>query len=106
MANEYANVARNYIYEMMGTEEPSLFSVALEPLEPVSPRKMLNTVLGGLVGGLLMAAILVVRFIRDDKIKTADDITNYIGHTHAGPSFRRLGRRGKSSAKSRGRQGR
>ena len=79
MANEYANVARNYIYEMMGTEEPSLFSVALEPLEPVSPRKMLNTVLGGLVGGLLMAAILVVRFIRDDKIKTADDITNYIG---------------------------
>ena len=38
-----------------------------------------NTVLGGLVGGLLMAAILVVRFIRDYKIKTADDITNYIG---------------------------
>lgn len=105
MANEYANVARNYIYEMMGTEEPSLFSVALEPLEPVSPRKMLNTVLGGLVGGLLMAAILVVRFIRDDKIKTADDITNYIGIPTLAivPA---LGSQRKSSAKSRGRQGR
>ena len=105
MANEYANVARNYIYEMMGTEEPSLFSVALEPLEPVSPRKMLNTVLGGLVGGLLMAAILVVRFIPDDKIKTADDITNYIGIPTLAivPA---LGSQRKSSAKSRGRQGR
>lgn len=105
MANEYANVARNYIYEMMGTEEPSLFSVALEPLEPVSPRKMLNTVLGGLVGGLLMAAILVVRFIRDDKIKTADDITNYIGIPTLAivPA---LGSQRKSSAKSKGRQGR
>ena len=105
MANEYANVARNYIYEMMGTEEPSLFSVALEPLEPVSPRKMLNTVLGGLVAGLIMAAILVVRFIRDDKIKTADDITNYIGIPTLAivPA---LGSQRKSSAKSKGRQGR
>lgn len=105
MANEYANVARNYIYEMMGTEEPSLFSVALEPLEPVSPRKMLNTVLGALVAGLIMAAILVVRFIRDDKIKTADDITNYIGIPTLAivPA---LGSQRKSSAKSRGRQGR
>lgn len=105
MANEYANVARNYIYEMMGTEEPSLFSVALEPLEPVSPRKMLNTVLGGLVAGLIMAAILVVRFIRDDKIKTADDITNYIGIPTLAivPA---LGSQRKFSAKSRGRQGR
>ena len=105
MANEYANVARNYIYEMMGTEEPSLFSVALEPLEPVRPRKVLNTVLGGLVAGLLMAAILVVRFIRDDKIKTADDITNYIGIPTLAivPA---LGSQRKSSAKSRGRQGR
>ena len=105
MANEYANVARNYIYEMMGTEEPSLFSVALEPLEPVSPRKVLNTVLGGLVAGLLMAAILVVRFIRDDKIKTVDDITKYIGIPTLAivPA---LGSQRKSSAKSKGRQGR
>ena len=105
MANEYANVARNYIYEMMGTEEPSLFSVALKPVDPVSPRKMLNTVLGALVAGLIMAAILVGRFIRDDKIKTADDITNYIGIPTLAivPA---LGSQRKSSAKSRGRQGR
>ncbi len=79
MANEYARVAKNYIYEVMGSEEPSIFSTALEPLDPVSPRKTLNTVLGFLVGGLLMTGFLVVRFIMDDKIKTADDITKYLG---------------------------
>ena len=53
--------------------------MALQPTEPVSPRKTLNTVLGALVGGLVMAAILVVRFIMDDKIKTSEDITKYLG---------------------------
>lgn len=105
MANEYANVARDYIYRMMGTDEPSLFSEALEPLDPVSPRKTLNTVLGGLVGGLLMAAFLVVRFIMDDKIKTADDITKYIGIPTLAivPA---VGPQRKASAKPKGRQGR
>lgn len=106
MANEYARVARDYIYNMMGTDEPSFFSVALEPLDPVSPRKALNTILGLLVAGLIMAAILVVRFIRDDKIKTADDITKYIGIPTLAivPAVGTQSRR--YSAQSKGRQGR
>ena len=39
MANEYADVARNYIYEVMGTDEPSLFSVALQPTDACEPEK-------------------------------------------------------------------
>ena len=90
---------------MMGTEEPSLFSVALQPTEPVSPRKTLNTVLGALIAGLVMAAILVVRFIMDDKIKTAEDITKYIGIPTLAivPA---VGSQKKASAKPKGRQGR
>lgn len=105
MANEYANVARDYIYEMMGTEEPSLFSVALEPLEPVSPRKALNTFLGALIAGVVVAAILVVRFVMDDKLKTAEDITKYIGIPTLAivPA---VGSQKKASAKPKGRQGR
>ena len=79
MAGANADAAKRFITETMGTDEPSLFSVALQPTEPVSPRKTLNTVLGALVGGLVMAAILVVRFIMDDKIKTSEDITKYLG---------------------------
>ena len=79
MANEYANVACDYIYQVMGTEEPRLFSEALQPTSPVSPNKTRNTILGGLLGGLLLAAVYVVRFILDDKIKTSDDISKYLG---------------------------
>ena len=79
MANEYAKVAQKYIHETMASEEPSVFSTALQPLEPVSPRKLRNTLLGGFVGVFLMAALLVVRFLMDDKIKTTDDISKYIG---------------------------
>ena len=105
MANEYADVARNYIYEVMGTDEPSLFSVALQPTTPVSPRKTLNTVLGALVGGLVMAAILVVRFIMDDKIKTSEDITKYLGIPTLAivPA---IGSQKKAAARPRERQGR
>ena len=92
MANEYADVARNYIYEVMGTDEPSLFSVALQPTEPVSPRKTLNTVLGALVGGLVMAAIwscALSWMTRSRLPKTSPSILAY----PRWPSFRRSGRR-------------
>lgn len=79
MANEYAKVAQRYIKETMSSDEPNIFSTALEPLEPVSPRKLLNTALGFAGGLLLMAAVFVVRFLTDDKIKTSDDIAKYIG---------------------------
>lgn len=79
MANEYAKVAQRYIKETMSSDEPNIFSTALEPLEPESPKKLLNTALGFAGGLLLMAAVYVVRFLTDDKIKTSDKIAKYIG---------------------------
>lgn len=79
MANEYARVAQRYIKDTMSSDQPNIFSTALEPLDPVSPRKLLNTALGFLGGLLLMGAVFVVRFLTDDKIKTSDDIAKYIG---------------------------
>ena len=77
LANEFASVASRYISETMKTDEPSLLSEALVPSKPVTPRKTLNTILGFLVGALLMIAIITVQFIMDDKVKTAEDIRRY-----------------------------
>lgn len=79
LANEYAAVAQDFIYNVMDTEEPSMFSRALEPTGPISPQKTRNVILGFLLGAILMAAVFVVRFLMDDKIKTVDDITKYVG---------------------------
>ena len=61
----------------MKTDEPSLLSEALTPVKPVSPKKALNTILGFLIGALLMIVIVTVQFIMDDKVKTAEDIRRY-----------------------------
>lgn len=79
LANEFASVAMRYIADTMETEEPNLFSSALVPQKPISPRKLRNALLGFFAGALLMSAIIVVRFLLDDKIKNADDIRRYGG---------------------------
>lgn len=79
VANEYAKVASNYIKETMSTDKPNIMSVALEPTNPVSPNRVRNVALGFILGGLLAAAIVVFRFLMDDKIKTVEDIRQYTG---------------------------
>lgn len=79
IANEYASVAKQYISTMMMTDEPSQFSQALVPSRPVSPRKLMNIVLGFVLGAFVVCAIVVVQFLMDDKIKTAEDIRRYTG---------------------------
>lgn len=79
IANEFADVAREYISETMAAEMPNILSTALEPTLPVSPNKTLNIILGALAGAFLAVAILVVRFLLDDRIKSTDDILRYAG---------------------------
>jgi len=79
MANEYASVAKQYISMTMLTDEPSDFSEALVPDEPISPRKAFNVVIGFVLGTFIACAIIVVQFLMDDKIKTSEDIRKYTG---------------------------
>lgn len=79
IANEFAKVASQYISLTMETDEPSVLSEALAPTQPVSPHKMRNMALGLILGALVMCAIVIVQFLLDDKIKTAEDIRKYTG---------------------------
>jgi len=78
LANEYAAVAKRYISAVMLTDEPSLFSEAQVPDEPVSPRKALNVVLGFMLGAFIVCAVVVVQFLMDDKIKSEEDVRKYV----------------------------
>ena len=77
IANEYASVAQKYIYDMMSTEEPNIFSTALEPASPIAPSKTKNVMLGFIAGAFVAIAVVVIRFLMDDKIKTAEDVLKY-----------------------------
>lgn len=77
IANEFARVASNYISDTMDTDKPSVLSQALPSKTPVSPKKVRNSVLGFLLGALVMCGVITVQFLLDDKIKTAEDIRKY-----------------------------
>lgn len=79
LANTYAEVARDYISGTMATEKPNILSDALLPVNPISPNKAKNILLGFVVGALLGIGIITIQFVFDDKIKTAEDILRYAG---------------------------
>ena len=79
IANEYADVAGQYISATMQTDQPSLLSEALTPDKPVSSKKKRNVVLGFLLGALLVCAGVIIQYLLDDKIKNEEDIKKYVG---------------------------
>ena len=79
IANEYASVVSDYIAETMSTDRPNIVSAALKPTNPVSPSKRRNLIMGFLLGFLVAAAYVTIRFFLDDKVKSADDIRRTTG---------------------------
>lgn len=79
LADTYAKVAQEFIAETMDMDRPNIFEEALKPSAPSSPNKTRNIILGFLLGGLLAAAIVVIQFIIDDRIRNEEDITKYAG---------------------------
>ncbi|MBR3016494.1 MAG: hypothetical protein IKH57_05365 [Clostridia bacterium] len=79
VANEYAKVASDYIQQTMSTDRPNRMSQALEPVNPVSPSRAKNVLGGFIFGGVLSIIILAIRFLTDDKIKTAEEIRDCTG---------------------------
>lgn len=78
-ANEYAIVASQYISDYMLTTKPSIISVALEPLKPARPKKLLVVSVGTLLALIACVWCLFVAYLYSDKIKTADDIKKHMG---------------------------
>ena len=60
---------------------PNVVSIesALVPTEPVRPKKLINTALGGMVGLMLVAGYIVLNEALDNSIKNADDIERISG---------------------------
>ena len=79
MANAYADAAKRFITETMGTDEPSTFSVALVPSVASSTSVTSYVIRGILVGTVLVGGILVVLFLLDNRPKSPEDILEFAG---------------------------
>lgn len=78
ISNALADATADAVADIMSTDRPSIVEEAVVPEEPSSPSLMKNTMLGAMAGLFLAMAIVILRFLMDDTIKTEDDVAKYL----------------------------
>lgn len=79
IADQYAQVSKKRIAELMDINEPGIVEEGHVPEEKTSPTTRKNVAIAGLIGCLLAAAYVVIRYLMDDTIKSSEDIERYLG---------------------------
>ena len=78
LANAYAEAVREYIADVMEMRRPQLLEEARRPSTAAFPNVKRSTKNGAVVGGLLAAMLLAVLFLADDRIRSAEDVSNTV----------------------------
>ena len=79
IANDLANRAKDFLPEIMKSEDPIVYESALVPDRKASPSNSRNTIIGALIGAVLMSGWLILRYLMNDTIVTPDDTLKYLG---------------------------
>lgn len=79
IAKEVRIAASEHIKEVMEIQAANLETEANLPERPSSPSKMKWTMIGGLLGVFVCCAVLVIQFLLDDTIKSAEEVEKYLG---------------------------
>ena len=79
LAETMAKVAVSYLPETMSTLAPNIAQHAKLADHKAGPSYMKYTMMGALLGLLLMAGVLVVQYLMDDTVHTAEDMEKYFG---------------------------
>lgn len=79
IADCIAEVSARFISAKMDQDPPNIIQRGYSDGNPVSPDTDRNTAVGGIVGILICAIILIVNYLRNDKVEIPDDIENKLG---------------------------
>lgn len=79
IADEMARVAPVYISEKMDQDPPTVIQYGYADGEPISPSIPKNTLIGALLGALAAMAVVVVLYLMNDTIMTAEDVEKKLG---------------------------
>ena len=75
IANDLLNVSIDRLYQVIGTNEPSIIDYSqAEAVEEATPSLKRNMLIGGLVGLVLVAAVIIIRMLSNTTIRTDDDV--------------------------------
>lgn len=79
LADTYAHIIPDFIAEKMELRRPQLIQVAQLPSVPVTPNLKGDILEALLIGGFLAAAVVVLLYLLDDRIRTSEDIERATG---------------------------
>ena len=79
LANEVRNKAAQHIQMVMNTEAVNVVDMANLPTSKYSPSLRKNGMMAGMVGVVLAGAIILLRYMLNDTVKTAEDVERYLG---------------------------
>ncbi|MDO4284547.1 MAG: Wzz/FepE/Etk N-terminal domain-containing protein [Eubacteriales bacterium] len=102
IANTVRTISAQQITDVMDIKAVNLVDEANLPVNPSSPNKMKWAMTGFLAGALLCIAVIVIRFIADDTVKTPDDVENFLGLSTLGMIPYEEGEGGQGGRKRRG----
>ena len=78
IANCIRETATEYITDVMDIEAVNVVETAFLPTQKSRPDVKKLTLLGGLLGVFVIAAIVMIEYLVDDTIKTSEDVEKYL----------------------------
>lgn len=98
LANSIRDAAAAHIKDVTDVEAVNVADEANLPISPCEPSVPKWTAIAALIGMILSAAIIVVRYLLDDTIKSSEDIEKYLELSTLGliPNFETVEKKKKS----------
>ena len=79
IANAIRESASNHIGNVMDIDAVNVVESANMPTKKAGPSYLKWTVISGMLGVLLVCAMVLIKYLLDDTIKTSEDVERYLG---------------------------
>lgn len=79
IVDELADVSAERMAEVMETQAPNIMDYGQIPESPSSPSLIKNSMIGAMLGFILICGIIVVMHLMNDTIRTSEDVEKYLG---------------------------
>lgn len=79
IADSIRETVATQIVDIMGVEAVNVVEEANLPTKKAKPATVKNSIIGGLVGFIIAAGVIIIQTITNDSIKSSDDVEKYLG---------------------------
>ena len=79
IVDQYAQVSRKRIAKLMDINEPGIIEEGHVAERKTSPTTTRNAMVAGILGIILACAVVIIRHMLDDTIKSSEDVERYLG---------------------------